>query len=311
MKVLVVGGAGMLGHKAFEVFRERFDTYVTFREPAAQWAGHPLFGRAAPGRVLGEVHAERPETLQRALEAVHPDVVLNSVGIVKQRDEAKMAIPSILVNALLPHRLAELCGAIGARLFHVSTDCVFSGRRGGYTEDDLPDPVDVYGRSKLLGELDRPGCLTLRTSIVGWELRGKFGLVEWFAAQRHRRIRGYRRAIYTGFSTSVLAGLIAMLIEQHPGLSGLYQAASRPINKYDLLTGLRDALGWNDIEIEPDDAFVCDRSLIGRRFEEATGWTPPGWDEMIRALAAEWTADRAAPGASPPTGARRPCAGGA
>ena len=181
MKVLVVGGAGMLGHKAFQILRNRFDTYATFREAGAVWETHPVFAEADTDHLLGGIEADRLESVAKVLERVRPDVVINGIGIIEQRDEARAAIPSIRINALFPHELADLCAAVGARLIYISTDCVFSGNRGTYTEEDIPDPVDLYGRTKLLGELNRPGCLTLRTSIIGWELRGHLGLLEWFA----------------------------------------------------------------------------------------------------------------------------------
>jgi dTDP-4-dehydrorhamnose reductase len=165
---------------------------------------------------------------------------------------------------------------------------VFSGLRGRYTEADVPDPVDLYGRTKLLGELNRPNCLTLRTSIIGWQLNTFSSLLSWFSRQRGQRIKGYQQAIYSGFSTQVLAGLIGDLIETRPDLSGLYQVASEPISKYDLLVALRDKLGWDDIHIEPDDNFYCDRSLVGTRFSIATGWKAPDWNEMLSELAEEW-----------------------
>ena len=288
MKVLIMGGGGMLGHKVFQVLGARFDAYVTFRSTNGLWVRHPLYAQVDRTRTLSGVNALDLDTIAQALERIKPDAVINCIGIVKQRPAAKEAIPAIQVNALFPHQLAELCTTDDIRLIHLSTDCVFSGRRGKYAESDLPDPVDLYGRTKLLGELDRPGCLTLRTSIVGWELKHRAGLLEWFAAQRGRRIKGYRRAIYTGLSTAVLTGLLGDILEAWPALSGLYHVASEPINKYELLVRLRDALGWGDIAIEPYDQFVSDRSVIGTRFESATGWKAPGWDEMIAGLAAEW-----------------------
>jgi dTDP-4-dehydrorhamnose reductase len=228
--------------------------------------------------------------VREVLDSVKPGAVVNAVGIVKQRDEAKQAVPSIRVNALFPHQLAELCGERGIRVVQISTDCVFSGRRGLYSEDDIPDPVDLYGRTKLLGELNRPDCLTLRTSIIGWQLDAFTGLLSWFARQRGKRIRGYRKAIYSGVSTSVLSGLIGDIIEHHPSLDGLYHAAGAPINKFDLLVRLREALGWNDVIIDPDDEFACDRSLNGERFSRETGWHAPDWDAMIDGLAREWPA---------------------
>jgi len=285
MRVLVLGGSGMLGHQLCRVLSARMETWATFREDPALYEKYDFIPQE---RALGDVQAEELASIRKALETFKPDVVVNCIGIVKQRDEAKQAIPSIQVNALFPHQLADLCLERDARLVQISTDCVFSGLRGKYTEVDIPDPVDLYGRTKLLGELHRPNCLTLRTSIIGWQLNTFSSLLSWFSQQRGQRIKGYQQAIYSGFSTRVLASLISDLIETRPDLSGLYQVASEPISKYDLLVALREELGWNDIQIDPDDNFYCDRSLIGTRFSVATGWQAPGWDEMLTELAEEW-----------------------
>jgi len=284
MKVLILGGSGMLGHKLWQVFAPIFDTWVTFHSSVHAYARYGLFDSA---RAINGVSATDFDSVVRAMAMVHPDVVINAIGIVKQLNEAKDPLVSVAVNSLFPHRLAELCHASGVRLIHISTDCVFSGHKGSYSEADLPDPVDLYGRSKLLGEVDRPGCLTLRTSIIGWELERRTGLLEWFAACRGQKVRGYVNAIYTGLSTRSLSLLIAHLIIDHPGLSGLYHVSSTPISKYDLLVGLRQALGW-PVEIEPYTDLYCNRSLDSTRFQDATGWHPPSWDEMIGELATEW-----------------------
>src|SRR6185295_3880004 len=139
----------------------------------------------------------------------------NAVGIVKQRPESEEAIASIEVNSLLPHRLAVGCRSLGAQLVHLSTDCVFSGTRGSYSESDLPDPVDTYGRSKLVGEATAEGAITLRTSMIGQGLSRKSGLIDWFLSQRGP-IQGYRNAIFSGLTTSELARVIRMVIEKHP-----------------------------------------------------------------------------------------------
>jgi dTDP-4-dehydrorhamnose reductase len=284
MRILILGGNGMLGHQLCRILSETMEVWATFRE-----APHPFVAEPAQRR-LEDVFVENSARLGEIMDSVHPDAVVNAVGIVKQRDEAKHAIPSIRVNALFPHQLAELCAARGIRLFQISTDCVFSGLKGKYTEMDDPDPVDLYGRSKLLGELNRPGCLTLRTSIIGWQLNTFSSLLSWFALQRGKRIKGYRKAVYSGLSTAVLARLIGDIIERHPDLEGLYHVASEPIDKFDLLMRLREALGWKDVSIDPDDEFICDRSLNGDRFRRETGWRAPAWDDMIGGLAREWPA---------------------
>ncbi len=283
MKILVLGAAGMLGHRLCRLLVDRVDVWGTVQ--GVDPAGIDYLPKS---RLIGGVNAQNFDSVRMAVEKSNAEVVVNCIGIVKQRDESKQAIPSIHVNALFPHQLADLCEKNGLRMFQISTDCVFSGSRGRYTELDIPDPSDLYGRTKLLGEVNRENCLTLRTSIIGWQIGTFSSLLSWFAAQRNKRIKGYRRAIYSGFSTSVLAQLIGDLAETRPDLHGLYQVASEPISKYDLLVKLRDLLGWKDITIEADDQFFCDRSLIGTRFTTTTGWIPPSWDSMLQGLASEW-----------------------
>jgi dTDP-4-dehydrorhamnose reductase len=205
---------------------------------------------------------------------------------VKRHPEAPDPVACIGVNALFPHRLGAVCARHGVRLIQLSTDCVFSGRRGGYRECDPPDPEDLYGRSKLLGELDRPGCLTLRTSMIGRELGRQRGLLEWFLAQRGGAVRGFRRAIFTGLTTPALSRILVRVIGEHPGLAGIWHVGSEPISKHDLLVGVRDGAGL-DIRIAPDDTYACDRSLDSTRFRRATGITPPSWVEMLDELCAE------------------------
>jgi dTDP-4-dehydrorhamnose reductase len=285
MRILVLGSNGMLGHQLCRLMSRRHEVWGTFRQGAAAFE---RFALLKGERAIGDVVVQDFRSVENAVDAARPEALINAVGIVKQRDEANAAIPSIQVNALFPHLLADLCDNRGIRLIHMSTDCVFSGARGNYTEYDLPDPVDLYGRTKSLGDLNRHGSLTLRTSIIGWELNHHGSLLEWFASQRGREIKGYRRAIYSGLWTSTLAELIEGLLETRPDLSGLYHVAAEPITKYELLLSLRDALHWDDIVIKPDDQFYANRRLIGTRFELATGWRPPSWDEMISGLAAEW-----------------------
>jgi dTDP-4-dehydrorhamnose reductase len=282
-RVLIFGGAGMLGHKVWQVFRNRFDAWVTIRGSAGR-ANQLLDGE----RLIRGVTAEDPESLSKALGTAHPTVIVNCIGIVKQLAAASDPIASITANSLLPHRLAALAARTDARLIHISTDCVFSGRRGRYTETDLPDASDLYGRTKLLGEVTGPRCLTIRTSIVGRELSATTGLLEWFLGQRGRRVNGYTAAWFSGLTTIALANLLADVVEWHPALEGLYHVASEPISKYDLLCRLKQAYGAS-VQIEPSDEVRIDRTLDGSRFCAATATVPARWDEMIAGLLADPT----------------------
>ena len=288
MRVLVLGGDGMLGHKVFQVLSPRYEMYATFVAPRGAWREFPMYESAPGERLLGGVDALQQDGLVRALARVRPDVVVNCVGIIKQLEEANDPILTLRLNAILPHQLADLCEAAGARLIHMSTDCVFSGRKGFYTEDDLTDAEDLYGRSKALGEVDRPHCLTIRTSILGRDFLKQSALLEWFLAQRGGTVRGYRNAIFSGFPTQTLARIMGDILERFPDLHGVLQVASPPISKLDLLTLIRDAMGL-DITIEPFDDPPCDRSLDPARFLDLTGYPLPTWEDMAGELAADPT----------------------
>lgn len=282
MKILVLGADGMLGHQLVESWKARHQVLGTVRQSPGAYAS---LGRFLPEQTRFDVDVGDFEKIQRLLAIERPDAVINAVGIVKQRDESKHAIASIEINALLPHRLANVCAEVGARLVHLSTDCVFSGRTGMYLECDFPDADDLYGRTKLLGEVGAANCITLRTSIIGLELSRRRSLVEWFLAQQSP-IKGFRKAIYSGFTTLEMARVINHVLVDHSGKSGVYHVSSAPIDKYTLLCKLRDRLG-RKIDILPDDEFHCDRSLASSRFQTEFSYRPPSWDTMIDELAAQ------------------------
>lgn len=272
----------MLGHRLLETVGPLHDTRVTLRQGLDAYRRFGLFTEA---NAYSGVDIRRFESVIEVVSDFRPEAVVNAVGIVKQRVLAKDALPSLEVNSLFPHRLAVLCRAASARLIHLSTDCVFSGRRGGYREDDPADAEDLYGRAKHLGEVGETGCLTLRSSIIGLELGRKTSLIEWFLAQAPP-IRGYRRAIYSGLTTAEMSRLIERMLREQPDLSGVWHVASAPISKYDLLTALASRLGDRG-PVEPDETFACDRSLDGSAFARATGYVAPAWDAMLAELAEE------------------------
>lgn len=288
MKVLVLGGGGMLGHKMYQTLARHFpDTWCTVRDGASD----PLRSGQAyheDKRILRRLNVMEPGALERILEEHRFDVVVNCVGVIKQRSAANQAIPSIAINSLMPHRLAAMLVAWGGRLIHFSTDCVFSGRRGDYTEDDPSDAEDLYGKSKYLGEVTTGNALTLRTSIIGRELHDHSSLLDWFLAQNGGSIKGYRRAWWSGVTTNHLADLVTEIIERHRSLSGLYQVSSGKISKFDLLMKLREAYQLN-VKILPDDTVYCDRSLRGDRLQSAIGYRCPSWDVQIAQLIADQT----------------------
>ena len=170
MKALVLGTEGMLGHKMLQALRSRFEKVggtILGRRDEPWYAKIPLFSGE---HVIESVNAMNTPALESTLAGLEPEVIVNCVGIIKQREEARAALPSIAINSLLPHQLAHWAAKWGGRVIHFSTDCVFDGTRGGYTEDSPSDAEDLYGKSKYLGEVASKNALTLRTSIIGREL---------------------------------------------------------------------------------------------------------------------------------------------
>lgn len=230
-------------------------------------------------RIVTGVDVESIDGLMALLTDIRPSVVINCIGLVKQLAQADDPLQALPINSLLPHRLARLCGLMGARLVHISTDCVFNGSKGNYRESDPSDAEDLYGRTKLLGEVTYPHTITLRTSIIGHELGSAHGLVGWFLAQQGK-VSGYRRAIFSGLPTVELSRIVRDLVLPNPALSGLFHVAAEPIAKYELLKLIGAAYG-KDTAVEPDDRLVIDRSLNAERFRDATGYVAPPWPELI------------------------------
>ena len=276
-KILVLGAAGMLGNAVLRFFADRQQGPVvgTMRSAAAL----PLLPSELRECVITGIDVEDAVGLQNLFEMVRPEVTINCIGVVKQLASAEDPLVAVPINTLLPHRLARLCAVFGARLIHVSTDCVFSGSKGMYREEDASDAKDLYGRSKLLGEVDYPNAVTLRTSIIGHELNSAHGLIGWFLSQA-ASVRGYRKAIFSGFPTVELARIMYDVVLPRPDLHGVYHVSAQPIDKYTLLAEVAKVYE-KAIEIVPDDSVVIDRSLDSTRFRAETGYVPPSWHTLI------------------------------
>jgi len=278
MKVLILGATGMLGHALLVhlAARKDLDVCATCRDIGD--LKDVLPGHIAK-RLRPAVNVDNFDTIIQAFAEIKPEVVINCIGLIKQLPIANQPLAAITVNAQWPHRLALLCEAAQIRLVHISTDCVFDGKKGGYTEEDPANATDLYGRTKFLGELSYSHCVTLRTSIIGHELKGGHGLIEWFLRQKNT-IRGYTKAIFTGLPTIELAQIISDKVIPNPDLNGLYHVSSEPISKYALLRLVAQRYG-KQIAIEPDDSVTIDRSLNSSRFREITQYIPPTWPELV------------------------------
>jgi dTDP-4-dehydrorhamnose reductase len=281
LKILIFGGTGILGHKLLQKLSRSFEVYGTVRREFD-------FRRAIPcwdaGKILTNVAVEKNASVARAIRVVRPDAVVNCIANppwVQTREDLRACIA---VNARFPLDLAALCEKAGARLVHISSDGVFSGRRGPYTECDSCDATDAYGKAKFLGEASGPNCLTLRLSLIGRDIRRpKSGLLEWLISQQGARINGYRRSIFSGLTTCAIARILEGVLADHKQLSGIFHVASSPLSKLLLLEAIRDRFGLR-VCIEPDDTLECDRSLDGSAFENRTGIQAPSWPEMIDEL---------------------------
>ena len=280
MKILILGVTGMLGNSIFRFLSsdKKFDIFATARNNSAR----SYFSKDLSDKLITNVDVENHDSLVEVFNQTKPDIVINCIGLVKQLADANDPLKALPINSLLPHRLANLCKLANSRLIHISTDCVFSGKKGNYKESDFSDCYDLYGRSKFLGEVDYPHAITLRTSIIGHELAGNRSLINWFLSAEGS-VKGFEKAIYSGFPTIELARIIMDFVLPNKELHGLYHVASKPINKLELLKLVAEIYN-KEIDIIPSDELVIDRSLDSTRFNEVTGYTPPEWRELVKRM---------------------------
>jgi dTDP-4-dehydrorhamnose reductase len=281
MRVLILGASGMLGSAVFRQFDggAQHEVWGLVRNGAMRG----YFSKIQQSRLVEGVDVLDEAALAAAFSRIRPNVVINCVGLIKQQDRSDDPLVVLPINAMLPHRLASLCAPDNIRLLHISTDCVFSGRKGMYTEDDPSDAEDLYGKSKYIGELrDVRHAVTLRTSIIGRELNSNRALVDWFLTQQGA-VHGFRRSIFSGMTTIELARIMRDVVLPDSSLHGLYHVSSEPISKFELLKLVAAQYG-KAIDVLPDDKLVIDRSLDSSRFRRATGYEPPSWETMVRVM---------------------------
>lgn len=275
----------MLGNAVLRVFSSdpKFEVYGTVRDARFISILQP---KALSANLLSGINVDSLDNLTNLFEEIQPDIIVNCVGIVKQLDAANDSLTAIPINSILPHRLARLAQLTNARLIHPSTDCVYSGKKGNYTEEDTPDARDLYGLSKLLGEVDYPNAITLRTSIIGHEIESARSLVNWFLSQEGP-VNGYRGAIFSGLPSVEIARVIHEFVVPRPDLHGLYHLSAEPINKFDLITLIGQIYGKRT-KIKPTDEYMINRSLNSDRFKKATGYTTASWPDLISRMHAFW-----------------------
>lgn len=279
MKILILGASGLIGSNIFNFLSRNTDHQVfgSYRNSNAFNLNHG----ASSLNLISYNLKESISELDEILSSLRPDLIINALGITKHVEEERATV--IRVNSLFPHQLAKISTKLGIRLIHISTDCVFSGKRGMYVEGDLPDATDLYGRSKILGEVNYDNHLTLRISTIGKEITSKNGLLEWFLATQDSCF-GYKRAIFSGLPSKYFAHILNKFVFPRPEIIGLYHVSSIPIDKFTLLQNL--ATFYNKrIEVISNEEFMIDRSLDSSSFSKKTGFIAPSWSELINA---EW-----------------------
>lgn len=281
MRVLIFGGAGMLGHKLNQVLSGSYEVFSTIQSDISNIKEYNLINSEY---IFENIDVENFERIENIIKKLNPDFIINGVGVIKQLPTAKDTIKTININSIFPQRIARIAQKYGFRFVNISTDCVFSGKKGNYIEEDISDAEDLYGKSKFLGEVVGKNCLTLRSSIIGRELSSAHSLIEWFLSNEGGKIKGFKNAIYTGFPTIVFAEIIADILTNYPEMEGLFHVSSEPINKYELLLLVKEKFNLN-IEIEPFEDFYINRSLNSTKFRELTGFQPLSWEEMIQKMA--------------------------
>ena len=283
MRIIILGGTGMLGHQLWKYLPSCFpDTFVTIRYGQGDYGSSNLY---QSDRVIENMDVSDLNVLTGVLKAIQPNVILNCIALTPRREGPDNPIPSIFLNALFPHHLVKLAGDTGARVIHFSTDCVFDGVAGHYKDKSLTNATDLYGRTKALGEITAGHVLTLRSSFIGRELSDGKELLEWFLAQQGE-VKGFKNAIYTGLTTLEISRVIERLLRRHPDAAGLYNVSGDPISKYDLLKLIAEKMRPG-MKVLPEEQFRCDRSLDSTRFRKEFDYTPPNWETMVEELSRE------------------------
>lgn len=281
MRILILGGNGMIGHMMYKVLSKyHHDTWVLFKKNYNNIIENNLFNK---DKVIDNFNLCDFTNLNNILENLNPDIIINAAGITIRRGIELDISTSIIINSALPHFLNHWVLKNDKRLIHFSTDCVFSGKDGYYSEISIPDSIDIYGRTKTLGEINSNNSLTIRSSMIGRELENKTELFEWYLSQKNNIIKGYTNAIYSGITTNRMAHYILQIINYFPNMCGLFNVSSYSIPKYELLKIFNNLFKINII-IEPDESYHSNKSLDSSKFYDYTGFIKPNWEELVTDL---------------------------
>lgn len=284
MRIAILGVSGLIGHTLLKTLSNEFEIFGILHKKKDYYNNLELFNG---NNIIENIDVKERVKLYGALSAINPDVILNCVGITKRKQEIHDLTNAININSLFPHELAMFAKENNIKVIHFSTDCVFDGKLGNYTEESNTTAEDIYGKSKALGEIKYENALTIRSSFIGHELFSKTELLEWFLSQEGKTVKGFTKAMYSGVSTKYLSNVVATIIRDYPTLSGLrHLSIDKPISKYDLLCLARDAYGIN-VEIIPDNTFEIMPTLNGNKLRNELNLSVPAWGKMMSELAQE------------------------
>ena len=282
MRILILGGNGMIGHKMYQLITKiHIDTWVTLRNNLSSYSYSEIYNFE---KVIDNNDLSNFKLLLNQLNSINPDVIINACGITIRRGIETLKSNSIILNSALPHFLNEWVASNNKRLIHFSTDCVFTGSKGNYLDNDNKDAYDLYGSTKSMGEvIDSKFTITLRGSMIGRELENKTELFEWFLKQKNKTVKGFNKVIYSGITTTKMAEIVLKLIDQFPNLSGVYNISSKPISKFELLKL------WNNLfdinaNIEIDNSYTSNKNLISDNFYRTISMEQPDWVELSSQL---------------------------
>jgi len=281
MKILILGGNGMIGHKMYQVLSKNYlDTWVLFKKQIDQINFSEIFNK---DKVIENFDLIQFDKLKIILDNISPDVIINAAGVTIRRGINDDMYKSILINSALPHFLDNWTKINNKRLIHFSTDCVFSGKKDFYTEASVTDAEDTYGKTKALGEVVSKNSVTLRGSMIGRELENKTELLEWFLNQNKTTVNGYTNVIYSGITTFRMANYVDKIIRDFPDMHGIYNVSSNSITKYELVN-LFNSYFNNESSIIPDNSYTSNKDLDSSKFYKDTGLIKPNWKELVEEL---------------------------
>lgn len=284
MRILILGGNGMIGHKMYQVISKEFDdVWVLLKKPLDQVHSSEIFKTDKVIESFNLVHFDK---LSKVLNNLMPDLIINAAGITIRRGINDNILNSILINSALPHFLDNWVKSNNKRLIHFSTDCVFSGKKGFYSEFSATDAEDTYGKTKGLGEVISSNTITLRGSMIGRELENKTELLEWFLNQNEHSVKGYNKVIYSGITTIRMAKYVLQILNKHPNMNGIYNVSSINISKFELVKLFNQYFNKKCFIIA-DDSYISNKDLDSTKFYLETGFEKPNWSELIEELASD------------------------